>query len=96
MDNRFNDYPAWLWRCLSAERLSHVEYMSAELLREQFGLFGVELDAVGWPDDPHGVAAYKGGVQVASELRDRTDPQGVYEALHRLYGQVAKALAKAA
>ena len=49
------------------------------------------------PEDyPDGVAAFIGGVYVASQLRQRRHPKGLYKALHGLYQKVALARAKAA
>jgi hypothetical protein len=92
----FYDFPAWLWFCLAAERLTYWEHMSAERLCERFGSFRVELDAIGAKDYPDGVAAFIGGVYVAGQLRRRRHPKGLYEALHGLYQKVALARAKAA
>jgi hypothetical protein len=90
------DFPAWLWRCLGAEPLTFGELTSAEVLRQRFGSFGVKLEPVGSQGDPDGVAAYKNGTHVASEVRQRTDAKGWYEALHRLCTKVAQAAATAA
>jgi len=90
------DFPAWLWRCLGAEPLTFGELTSAELLRQRFGSYGVKLELVGAQGDPDGVSAYKNGTHVATELRQRTNERGWYEALHRLCTKVAQAAAAAA
>jgi hypothetical protein len=88
----FEDYPAWLVRCLVAERLRPSEWASAERLCERFSAFGVELYAIGATKDPDGIDAYTSrSVYVASDLRQRTDLKGMYEALHRLCRKVAQA-----
>jgi len=96
MTDDFYDFPPWLWRCLGAEPLTFEEHTSAEQLRHRFGSFEVELNPIGSQGDPDGMAAYKNGTHVASELRDRADPKGWYEALHRLCTKVAQAAAAAA
>lgn len=90
MRDNLYDLPAWVWSCLRTEWLTPDERVAAERLRGLFGSFGVELDALGAEHDPDGVAAYKDGVQVASELRQREHPKGMYEALFRLCQRIAQ------
>src|SRR5262249_14724804 len=90
------DFPSWLWSCLRTEWLSPEERIAVERLRALFGSFDVELDALGTEHDPDGVAAHRNGVHVGGELRRRSDPKGMYDALFRLRRQVARARPAAA